>query len=177
MQTPLPLQRSAESRTRFPIHSFLVHFPVGLWLTSFILDVIVLVRPGQLLLAQASTVLLWSGLVSAIVAAIFGWRDYNTRVRVEHPEALRVARMHLSLSVFLVFWYAIVASLRSFRGPTFGAMSGVDFLMAAIGFGTLLRSAALGGRLVFLYRIGQASSEAAPEAPPEPGVRKPGQAA
>lgn len=159
MQTQTPFQRSAEARTRFPLHSFLVHFPVGLWLTSFILDAIVLVRPDQTLLAQTSTILLWAGVLSGAVAALFGWRDYNTRVRVEHPEALRVARVHLSLNVFLIFWYAVLASLRTFRGFVFGTMTGLDFLMAAIGLGVLLRSAMLGGRLVFLYRIGQSPAE------------------
>jgi len=149
---------------------------VGLWLTSFILDAIVLVRPDQLLLAQASTILIWAGILSAMAAAVFGWRDYNTRVRVEHPEALRVARMHLSLNVFLVFWYAILASLRSFGQPIFGQMSGVDFLMAAIGFGVLLRSAVLGGRLVFMYRVGQTTEVVPSEGSREP-AKRPDQAA
>jgi uncharacterized membrane protein len=169
------MQRPLESKTQFPIHSFLSHFPVGLWAASFVLDAIVLARPDQLLLAQASTIMLWTGMLSAVIAAMFGWRDYNTRVRVEHPEALRVARTHLSLNVFLVFWYAVLASLRSFGQPIFGLMSGLDFLMAAIGFGVLLRSAVLGHRLVFLFRVGQVTGEMPPGETPR--VKRPDQAA
>jgi uncharacterized membrane protein len=169
------MHRPVESKTQFPIHSFLVHFPVGLWAASFVLDAIVLAQPEQLLLAQASTIMMWTGIFSAVLAAIFGWRDYNTRVRVEHPEALRVARTHLSLNVFLVFWYAILASLRSFGQPTFGQMSGVDFLMAAIGFGVLLRSSVLGHRLVFLFRVGQTAGEIPPGETSR--VKRPDQAA
>jgi uncharacterized membrane protein len=46
MQSHLHRQ-PVESRIQFPIHSFRVHCPVALWLTSFILDAIALDRPDQ----------------------------------------------------------------------------------------------------------------------------------
>ncbi len=170
----MQIQRPAESRTGFPLHSFAVHFPVGLWLTSFLLDVVVLVRPEQPLLPETSTILLWAGLLTSLPAALLGWRDYTRHLRPEHPDALRTARMHLSLNAFLILWYAVVASLRSFGGPFFGAMSGLQFLMSAIGFGVLLRSAALGGRLTYLHRVGVVAIEPSREAEPR---KRPDQAA
>ena len=148
----------SEKAARIPLHSFLVHFPVGLWLTSFILDALVLLQPDQTLLAQTSTVLLWSGVLSGALAAMFGWRDYEMRVKKTSSEAFRAARTHLYLNSFLILWYGILGFFRAFFGSFFGEMTGAHFLMAMVGFGTLMRSTILGGQLVFTYGIGRAQS-------------------
>ncbi|MEN9722043.1 MAG: putative rane protein [Pseudomonadota bacterium] len=123
-------------------------------MTSFALDLAVLLAPQQKLLAQCSTVLLWGGLIMAVPAAYFGWRDYTSTPRLENPAALQIARAHLAWNAVLVLWYALLATLRSFAPPEFGTMRGAHFVMAALGFAALFRSASLGARLVFELGIG-----------------------
>jgi len=56
-----------------------------------------------------------------------------------------------------------LASLRTFREPNFGTLTGLGFLMSLVGFALLLRSARLGSRLVFQHQAGQLHGEERPE--------------
>ena len=60
---------------RFLFHPLVVHFPVALWLTSFLFDLLY-ARTKERFFKTASTYLIGLGLVGAVVAMVTGFVDY-----------------------------------------------------------------------------------------------------
>lgn len=60
---------------RLLFHPLVVHFPVGLWLTSFVFDVLFL-RSRERFFGTASMYLIGLGLLGAGVAIVLGFVDY-----------------------------------------------------------------------------------------------------
>lgn len=60
---------------RFLYHPLLVHFPIALWLTSFLFDLL-FVRTRERFFATASTYLIGLGLAGAAVSIVTGFIDY-----------------------------------------------------------------------------------------------------
>lgn len=60
---------------RFLFHPLVVHFPVALWLTSFLFDLL-FARTRQRSFATTSTYLVGLGLAGAAVSIIMGFVDY-----------------------------------------------------------------------------------------------------
>lgn len=60
---------------RFLFHPLVVHFPVALWLTSFVFDLLY-VRTRERLFATGSTYLVGLGLLGAAVSIVTGFVDY-----------------------------------------------------------------------------------------------------
>src|SRR5438477_4238004 len=93
-----------------PLHTFLVHFPIGLFFFSFILDLAYLLFRNESGLVAGAFYSMALGLVSALIAAVPGFADYSG-IRRDHP-ARRTATWHMLLNLFAVTLYAANLFLR-----------------------------------------------------------------
>src|SRR5947208_11059655 len=96
---------------RHPVHPMLVHFPIGLFLLSFILDLVSLTCPDVPALLRGSFYAMLLGIVTALLAAVPGFVDY-TDIRRDHP-GKRTATTHMTLKLILVAIYAINLWIRA----------------------------------------------------------------
>ncbi|HTO04776.1 MAG TPA: DUF2231 domain-containing protein, partial [Opitutus sp.] len=95
---------------RCPIHPALVHLPIALFPISVLLDVASWIWPHQdLHLVRGAFLALVAGIVSGLLAAVFGWIDY-TEIRVDH-RARKTARLHMVLNVIAIALFVISAVL------------------------------------------------------------------
>ncbi|SCK25877.1 Ferredoxin subunit of nitrite reductase or a ring-hydroxylating dioxygenase [Streptomyces sp. WMMB 714] len=115
-----------------PVHPLLVQVPVGTWVSAAVLDLV----PGK---RYTAGLLVGTGLVAALPAAVTGWVDW---AEMRKPQ-MRVGVVHAAANSVAVGCYA--ASLfsrlrgRSIRGRAWGYAG-----LAAVGVG-----GALGGHLAY----------------------------
>lgn len=124
---------------RHPIHPMLVTLPIGLWVFSFICDIVFIATadPRWDLVAFYT---LAGGEAGALAAAIPGLNDY---FHLERP-ARKIAAWHMSLNLLLV---AIVA-INLWARWELAAESFTPYVLSAISVVLLVVSGWLGGRLV-----------------------------
>jgi uncharacterized membrane protein len=140
-----------ESRAKLfghPIHQMLIVFPLGLLATSLLFDVIAILthRPG---LMQAAWYMIAAGVVSGLLAAVFGLIDFlaipsNTRAK-------RVGAMHGIGNVIVVVLFSASWFLRRddpSHAPT------LAIALAAAGFALAIVTGWLGGELVDRLGVG-----------------------
>jgi len=131
---------------RHPLHPMLVHFPIGLFLVSFLLDLTSLAFPSVPNLVRSSFYAMLLGIITALIAAVPGFIDY-TDIRSDHP-GKRTATAHLALNLIVVALYGINLGVRSsilndFKTPL------APLILSLVGIGLLSASGYLGGRLVY----------------------------
>jgi len=150
-----------------PIHQQLVVFPLGLLATAVVFDVLELVTDAEGF-ATASFYMIAAGVVSGLLAAVFGAIDYlaipaGTRAR-------RVGAVHGLGNVVVVVLFAVSWLLRSDEpGHSPGT---VAFVLALVGALLATVTGWLGGELVDRLGIGVAP-DAGPDTPAsfETGIR------
>src|SRR5207247_6376956 len=96
---------------RHPIHPMLVHFPIGFFILSLLLDLGTLLFPDALNLPRASFYAMLFGVITSLLAAVPGFVDY-TDIRSDHP-GKRTATAHMTLNLLVVAVYGINLGLRS----------------------------------------------------------------
>ena len=94
---------------RHPLHPFLVHFPIGLFTLSLILDLISLWYPLDGLFRGAFYAIVL-GVICSLTAAIPGFADFLD-IRKDHP-AKSKARLHMILNLIMVVIFAVDAWVR-----------------------------------------------------------------
>jgi uncharacterized membrane protein/nitrite reductase/ring-hydroxylating ferredoxin subunit len=129
-----------------PIHPLLIHFPIGLFILSFILDLISLAFPSAPNLVRDAFYAMLLGIITAVIAAVPGLVDY-TDIRSDHP-AKRTATAHLTLNLIVVALYGINLGVRSstldeLKTPI------APVVLSLIGIVLLSASSYLGGRLIY----------------------------
>jgi uncharacterized membrane protein/nitrite reductase/ring-hydroxylating ferredoxin subunit len=136
---------------RHPLHPMLVHFPIGLFLLSLLLDLVSLVFPSVPNLVRDSFYAMLLGVITALIAAVPGFVDY-TDIRSDHP-AKRTATTHLTLNLIVVALYGINLGVRSslLVDPK---IQMVPLILSLIAIALLSVSGYLGGRLVYDDGIG-----------------------
>ncbi len=131
---------------RHPIHPMLVHFPIGLLLLSFLIDLASLAFPSVPNLVRDSFYAMLLGLIMALVAAVPGLVDY-TDIRSDHP-GKPTATAHMILNFMVVVVYGINLGVRS-SSLLDPRISMGPLILSLIGVGLLSASGYLGGRLVY----------------------------
>jgi nitrite reductase/ring-hydroxylating ferredoxin subunit/uncharacterized membrane protein len=147
-----------------PVHTALVHFPIGLFLLSFIFDAVTIFADGGNSLVLGSFYLMLGGVGMALLAALPGLADWWD-IRADHPSR-GVATTHMLLNVTAVALYAVSLLLR--YGELNAASAGtIPFLLAAAGLGLVFFSGYLGGKLVYGDGIGAGRHRRRTELPGE----------
>ena len=135
-----------------PIHPMLVHYPIALWTTSVITDVIFYFqRNGSLILI--SKFLIAAGIVGALLAAVPGLIDWLT---ITDPAAKKTGNLHLILNVsaLLLFGVSLYLRMKNYGAPLVGFHLRVPFVVSVAGWLDMAIAASLGGKLVYKYRMG-----------------------
>ena len=139
-----------------PIHPMLIPFPLALWATSFVVDVLFyfLRHPKLLVIAKF---MIAAGCLAAIAAAIPGIVDW---LAIKNGEVKRVANWHARLNVAALVVFAISLLLRiGSYSELVGRRLTLPFLLSLVGVILILISGWLGGELVFRYGSGQTENK------------------
>jgi uncharacterized membrane protein/nitrite reductase/ring-hydroxylating ferredoxin subunit len=131
---------------RHPIHPMLVHFPIGLFILSFLLDLASLAFPSAPHLVRDAFYSMLLGIITALIAAIPGFVDF-TDIRSDHP-GKRTATAHLTLNLIVVALYGINLGVRS-SSLDDPKISIGPLILSLVGIALLSASGYLGGRLVY----------------------------
>lgn len=136
---------------QYPLHTMLVHFPIGLFGLSFLLDLIAWVLPPGNALVRGAFYTLATGIGMALLAAIPGLADWTT-IRTDHP-GKKTATLHMllnlsSVGLYILNFFFRRESLTATTPPVF------PFVLSLIGLGILSFSGYLGGRLVYEHGMG-----------------------
>jgi len=131
---------------RHPIHPMLVHFPIGLFVLSLLLDLASLAFANAPSLVRDSFYAMLLGVTTALIAAVPGFVDY-TNIRSDHP-AKRTATAHMILNLIVVALYGINLGVRS-SSLADPRISLLPLVLSLVGIALLSASGYLGGRLVY----------------------------
>ncbi len=142
-----------------PVHPMLIPFPLALWATSFVVDVLFYFVRHPTLLVIAKFMLA-AGCIGALVAAIPGFLDWQA---IRNGEVKKVANWHARLNVAALVVFAISFVLRtSSYSELVGRRLTIPFLLSLVGVILITISGWLGGELVFRYGIGQTRDDVTP---------------
>jgi len=130
-----------------PFHPALVALPIGAWISSVVLDVVSMGRDDAGL-AEASQWLIGIGIVSALLAALFGLLDLLTVPR--GTPAFRTGVTHAALNVTAVVLFAVSFLLRA-DDPY--PVPGAAFALSLLAVALLGASGWLGGKLAYHYGV------------------------
>ena len=131
---------------RHPIHPMLVHFPIGLFVLSLLLDLASLAFRFAPALVPGSFCAMLLGVITALIAAVPGFVDY-TDIRSDHP-AKRTATAHMTLNLIVVALYGVNLGVRS-SSLADPRISLLPLVLSLVGIALLSVSGYLGGRLVY----------------------------
>ena len=148
--------KSKASIAGHPIHPMLIPFPLALWATSFVVDVLFyfLRHPTLLVIAKFMIAV---GCLGAIAAAIPGIIDW---LAIKNGDVKKVANWHARLNVAALVVFAISLFLRmGSYSDLVGRRLIVPFLLSLVGVILISISGWLGGELAFRYGIGQTRNE------------------
>ncbi len=141
--------RSKASIRSHPIHPMLVAFPIGLWIVSFILDIIGKVR-GDASFWVAGFYLVIGGCIGAALAALPGVIDLFSVVP-PHSSARDRGYIHGGLNVTALVVFIVVAA---HRGNAATMPDGISLLLSLAGVILIGISGWLGGTLAYRNQIG-----------------------
>jgi uncharacterized membrane protein len=134
---------SPASIAKHPIHPMLVVFPIGLWVFSFVMDLVHFFGHGTPIWEQMALYTMVGGIIGALCAAVPGFIDFLSL----KGKVRRIAKMHMGLNLTLVVLYAINAFLRlegAFGAPMILSLAGI--IMLGI-------SGWLGGEMVYVHGV------------------------
>lgn len=134
------------SIAKHPIHPMLIVFPVGLWIFSFVCDLIYRFFSHYVIWANVALYCIGGGIVGALLAAIPGFIDY---LSITNPRAKKIATYHMILNLTGVFLFAINFWLR-LSNP----VAGLPVLLSLITIIAAGISGWLGGELVYVHGVG-----------------------
>jgi len=140
---------SKASLRSHPIHPILVAFPIGLWVTSFIFDLIGKAS-GEQLYFSASFSMIIAGCVGAAIAVIPGVIDL---LFAFPPKSSARGRgyLHAALNTLALILFIYVAVR---RGSITTSADGVSITVSFVGVVLIAISGWLGGTLVYRNQIG-----------------------
>jgi uncharacterized membrane protein len=131
-----------------PIHPMLIPFPLAL-LTLVPVSDIIYITTESVFWASASYYLLWGGIITAGLAAIFGLVDF---IAVPRVRSVRAGWAHMLLNLAIVGLSIVNLLLRWADRIDIIVPSGL--ILSIIAAGLLLVSGWYGGELVYRYKVG-----------------------
>lgn len=126
----------------------LIPFPVAFLAMVPVTDIVYAVTASPFW-SSVSYYLLWAGLISAGLAAVFGLIDFFGVSRVR---SLRAGWAHMLLNVAIVALTIVNLSLR--RGDTIEHVEPSGIILSLVAAGLLLVSGWYGGELAYRYKVG-----------------------
>ena len=139
-----------------PIHPMLIPFPLALWATSFVVDVLFYFVRNPTLLVIAKFMLA-AGCIAAVAAAIPGFIDW---LAIKNGTVKKAANWHARLNIIALIVFAISLFLRMGNySQMVGRRLTIPFLLSLLGVILITISGWLGGELVFRYGVGQTRDE------------------
>jgi nitrite reductase/ring-hydroxylating ferredoxin subunit/uncharacterized membrane protein len=136
---------------RHPLHPALVHFPIGLFILSLILDLVSYVWDASNDVVRAAFYAMAFGIVGALLAALAGLADW-TDIRLDHP-AKKTANIHMTLNLTAIALFGINLFLRAGQ-LDLDITPLIAMLLSFLGVGILLISGYLGGTMVYDDGVG-----------------------
>ncbi len=143
-----------------PIHPMIIPFPLALWTTSFVVDVVYYFwrEPSLLVISKF---LLAAGCLGAIAAAIPGIIDWSA---IRNSKVKRIANWHARLNIIALIIFATSLYLRMKVGaPWVNYSLKIPFLLSLLGVILISISGWLGGALSFEHGVGVAPQHDSPE--------------
>jgi uncharacterized membrane protein len=131
-----------------PIHPMLIPFPIALLSLVPVTD-IVYASTDSTFWSSVSYYLLWGGLVSAGLAAIFGLIDF---IGVPRARSVRAGWAHMSLNVAIVLLSVVNLLLRWGDEVELVVPSGL--IVSLVAAGLLMASGWFGGELSYRHKVG-----------------------
>jgi len=135
-----------------PIHPMLVHYPIALWTTSVVTDVVFYFHRNTSLVL-ISKFLIAAGILGALAAAIPGLIDWVT---IKDPAAKKTGTLHLflNISALVLFSVSLYLRMRNYGAAAVGRHLTVPFVVSVAGWLDMAIAASLGGKLVYKHRMG-----------------------
>lgn len=134
-----------------PLHPALVHFPIGLFVLSLVLDIASYLWNASNSSVQAAFYAMVFGVIGALLAASAGFADWSG-IRRDHP-AKRTANIHMTLNLTGTVLFGINVWLRA-RQLDVNETPILNLLISLAGVGIILFSGYLGGTMVYDNGIG-----------------------
>ncbi len=134
--------RTPANIARHPIHPMLVPLPIGLWVFSFVCDIVARFAADPASWTTVALYTLIGGIVGALLAAIFGLIDL---LSLPHGPIRTTALTHMSINLTVVVLYVINAWVRLGTGSG-GAL---PFILSLVAIVLLVISGWLGGKMVY----------------------------
>jgi uncharacterized membrane protein len=135
------------SIAKHPIHPMLVVFPIGLWIFSFVSDLIFLLG-GSPVWDDIAFYAMVGGLVGALGAAVPGFFDMFS---ISDPKVGKIARNHMILNLLTVAIFGVNVYLRTILAS---GSSLLPITLSLIGLVFLAFSGWLGGEMVYVHGVG-----------------------
>jgi nitrite reductase/ring-hydroxylating ferredoxin subunit/uncharacterized membrane protein len=132
---------------RHPVHTFLIHFPIGLLLLSLVMDLASWVAGPSPALVRGSCYAMVGGILTALLAALPGFVD-RAQIRTDHP-ARRIVNYHMALNLAAVGLYVVNFLLRRQAAADEPRTPALPLALSLAGIGILAVSGYLGGTLVY----------------------------
>ena len=129
-----------------PVHPMLIPFPIALWMFSLASDLIYLFGFGGPVWKDIALYTMVGGIVGGLAAAIPGYIDYRS---LGDPVIVRVAQMHMIITVGLIVLFTIDAGLRILNGTE----ALLPVFLSVLGVAGLGVSGWLGGELVYVQGV------------------------
>jgi len=145
------VMRSRTKAFGHPVHAILVAFPIGLWIVSFVFD-LVYVWTRDIFWYRISFWDLIAGTAGACAAAIPGLIDFS-HIPGSHP-ASKTAANHLMAALSVVTLYLVDTVLRINLKAASGRLLTVVVILSAANICLLGLVGWLGGELVFKHGVG-----------------------
>ena len=129
---------------KHPIHPMIVPIPIGLWLFSFICDLVFVSGGGDTWQAVAFYNMV-AGVIGALVAAVFGFIDMLSL----DGERRTTALTHMTINLSIVVLYLINIWLRVTGAVSESAVTWLSLVSIAL----LVASGWLGGKMVYVMGV------------------------
>ncbi len=141
-----------------PIHPMLIPFPIGLFVFSFIADLIYLWQGNPIWRDYVAFYTMLGGIIGAAAAAIPGLIDWAT---LTDRAAVKVANWHARVNIFTLVVFIASFYLRTTSGAAWiRSMPMLPFILSIVGVIGLAIAGWLGGQLVFAHGVAVDQREA-----------------